>query len=48
MDEWRRLLRDARIALNMPRRELAESAHVSEATLKAYESGLRQIGRAHV
>ena len=48
MDEWRLLLRDARIALNMPRRQLAETAHVSEATLKAYESGLRHPKRPYL
>ncbi len=34
--------------LRMPRRELAEAAQVSEATLKAYESGLRHPKRPYL
>ncbi|MCL4368163.1 MAG: hypothetical protein M1337_03165 [Actinobacteria bacterium] len=39
MDEWRKLLSDARRRVKLSRRELAELAQVAAATIKAYELG---------
>lgn len=45
MDEWSAILRRARSAVGMSRRELAEVAGVSPQTVKSYELGLRHPSR---
>ncbi len=46
--DWSAALREARMALGLSRKALAERAHVSPATIKAYERGVRRPSRPYL
>jgi len=48
MEEWRTRVTAARKAVGLTRREMAERARLSSATIKAYETGSRHPSREHL